>query len=59
MHKFVKAEACKLKGGYISQSLTLDRRNRFDKTKSLLVGDWVMFDSNGDIHSPRWVARII
>ena len=59
MYKFIKAEARKIQGGYISQSLTLDRRNRYDKAKTLVVGDWVLFDSNGNIHSPRCLALIM
>lgn len=59
MYKFLNAEARKLKGGYISQPLTLDRRNIFNKAKGSLVINQVIFDSNGDIHSPRWITRII
>ena len=59
MYKFIKAEARKIQGGYILQSITLDRWNRYDKAKKLVVGDWVLFDSNGDIHSPRSLACIM
>ncbi|EJK73457.1 hypothetical protein THAOC_04918 [Thalassiosira oceanica] len=59
MYRFYKEPARKVRGAGASRTITLDRRTRFDKAKSLAVGDWVIFDGNGDVDNPRWLGRVM
>ena len=60
MYKFTKATALKVRGANASRSsISLDKRTRFERAKSLTVGDWVIFDGNGDVHQPRWLGRVM
>ena len=59
MYKFFKAAASKTSGPGSSIPRAPDMRHRHEKAAALAVGDWVIFDGNGDEDEPFWLGRVM
>ena len=59
MYNFFKAVANKTSGPGSSIARTPDMYHRHEKAAALAVGDWVIFDGNGDEDEPFWLGRVM